>query len=97
MKGLAPLGFVLNISNPVNFFVWLALHSTLVAGGLGALEQRVFLLSSLIGIFVIEVIIAILAKWILKNLSPTNSRRLQILVSMVFLIAGISVLYLGLA
>jgi threonine/homoserine/homoserine lactone efflux protein len=97
LNGLVPLGFVLNISNPVNFFIWYALHSTLVVRGLARAEQWTFLLASLLGIFLMEVLVALLANKILKSLSHANERRLQIIVAIVFLIAGISVVYIGLA
>lgn len=59
---LVVLGFTLNVTNPVNFFAWVAIQSILVTKAYSDVMQITFLMASLIAIGMVEVTIATLAK-----------------------------------
>jgi len=59
---LVALGFTLNVTNPVNFFAWVAIQSILVTKAYSDVMQISFLMASLMAIGMVEVSIASISK-----------------------------------
>lgn len=92
---LIPLGFALNISNPINFLVWLGMISILTVKNYGGKEQLLFLLASLLGIFLAEVSVSALAKFFLKGMSQKATFWFQKGLSIIFIGFGLWLVFKG--
>ena len=92
---LVPLGFALNISNPINFLVWLGMISLLAVENYDEKEQLLFLLASLLGIFLAEVCVASLAKFLLKGMSQKAIFWFQKGLSIIFIGFGLWLVFKG--
>lgn len=88
-------GFFLNSINPINFFSWVAICTTFrqqyPASGSGA-NSWLFLLSCLVGIFVSEALIAVLAHRLKRFLSEQHLFWLKKITGIVFVIVGFRIL-----
>lgn len=89
---LISLGFILNISNPVNFFIWLGIQSSLTLQGYTIGLQLVFLSASLLGIFIAEVTIAAISKHLLRALQGLFLRIFKTVVALLFVGSGVFLL-----
>lgn len=89
---LVSLGFILNISNPVNFFIWLGIQSSLTLQGYVVGPQLVFLSASLLGIFIGEVTIAAISKHLLRALQGSFLRIFKTSIALLFVGSGVFLL-----
>lgn len=87
-------GFLLNILNPINFFTWVTVIAY-VRGGLKleGVEMYTFFVSSQLGIFFAEAVLAVFAHKLKKVISPKVILSINKLTGLVFVIVGLRLLW----
>lgn len=87
-------GFMLNVINPMNFFIWLGISAVLTGKFEYAMHQKiVYFLFSLLGIFIAEALLAIFASAIRNKISEKNLVWVNRLSGLVFIGIGIKLLF----
>lgn len=87
-------GFLLNVVNPVNFFVWLGISSSLsIQFNYNMNDKIVFFSASLVSIFFAEIGIAIFASKLRKWVTPVVLQRVNQVSGLVFVGVGIKLLF----
>lgn len=86
---LALLGFTLNISNPVNFFAWATIQTLMVTKVYSITRSVSFLVSSLLAIFVMEVLIAFFANKLKARMNQATIHVINKVIYLIFILIGI--------
>jgi hypothetical protein len=86
---LIGLGATLNATNPVNFFVWLALNALMLGQGKSNAYVFWFFAASLAAIFLAEVFIAKMAQFFSHKLKGKMLNYIKKGINMVFIAIGI--------
>ncbi len=85
-------GALLNSSNPVNFFFWLALQSVLVGKGIEQERAFVFFASCLSAILLTEIAIASLAQRLTRKSGKKWLSRIKAGINILFIAVGLALL-----
>lgn len=87
-------GFLLNVVNPVNFFVWLGISSSLTIQFQYDMNDKIiFFTASLFSIFFAEVGIALFASKLRKWVTPTILQRVNQISGLVFIGVGLKLIF----
>lgn len=87
-------GFLLNVVNPVNFFVWLGISSSLtIQFQYDMSDKIIFFTASLFSIFFAEVGIALFASKLRKWVTPTILQRVNQISGLVFIGVGLKLIF----
>jgi threonine/homoserine/homoserine lactone efflux protein len=87
-------GFLLNVVNPVNFFVWLGISSSLtIQFQYNINDKIIFFTASLFSIFFAEIGIALFASKLRKWVTPTILQRVNQISGLVFIGVGLKLIF----
>ncbi len=87
-------GFLLNVVNPVNFFVWLGISSSLTIQFQYDINDKIiFFTASLFSIFFAEIGIALFASKLRKWVTPTILQRVNQISGLVFIGVGLKLIF----
>jgi threonine/homoserine/homoserine lactone efflux protein len=83
-------GFLLNVLNPVNFFSWLGISSMLtIKYDYDITDKVIFFSSSLVSIFIVEILIAHSATRLKNLVTPLVLKRINQISGTIFLLLGL--------
>lgn len=89
-------GFLLNVVNPINFFIWLGISSSLtIQFDYNFNDKIIFFTASLFSIFITETGISIFASKLKKWVTPKVLRLVNQISGIVFIFVGIRLIWLA--
>ncbi|MCC6818710.1 MAG: LysE family transporter [Bacteroidia bacterium] len=89
-------GFLLNAVNPINFFIWLGISSSLtIQFQYNMNDKIIFFASSLVSIFFAEIGIALFAARLGKWVSPKVLMRINQISGLVFIGVGLKLIFVS--
>lgn len=87
-------GFLLNVVNPVNFFIWLGISSSLsIQFNYDMSDKIIFFSSSLVSIFFAEIGISVFASKLRRWVTPVVLQRVNQISGLVFIGVGIKLFF----
>lgn len=87
-------GFVLNIINPANFFMWVTISATLnTSDGYTSFRQSIFFIGALGAIFLTEVLISFSASLLKKVLNEKTMNLINVISGVAFLVFAVVVVW----
>lgn len=86
-------GVLLNVINPVNFFIWLGISTSLsFTFGFSLAQKIIFFVGAIFAIFCTESLLSIFAFRIKKLISPQNLKRVNQITGAIFIVFGMYML-----